>query len=243
MSGIVFGNLLFTKTKRLIVIRRSDRKSTPHLCILLETDSGEIDLHLKYESERNDETSTYEPLIRFSKSRADQFLEHRFRAFEAQLFDFFRKIGRKTRPGWLTRNGYLIAVIDEQGFKSSIYAAAPKERGKHRVTQEKMQQFFADVDPSLITLLKPSVLHTAKMQNYRGLFFAVGSRGKRRMIPLRYIAWRSKTRSWVGFDGMASEFPLLMEVLFPAELREQVKMIWHRIYDALKLDEVGFTRD
>lgn len=243
MGGVVFGNLLFTTTKRLIVVRRTDRKSTPHLCILLETDSGEIDLHLKYESERNDETSTYDPLIKFSKSRAEQFIEHRFRALEAESFDFLWKIGRRTRPGWLTRNGYLIALTDEQAFKSSMYAAAPKKRGKHRVNSEQLKQFFANVDPSLITLLEPSVLHTLEMRNYSGLFFAVSSRGKRRMIPLRYIPWKTRTPSWVGLDGMAKEFPLLMEVLMPAELKEQVKMIWYRIYDALRLDEVGITRD
>jgi hypothetical protein len=210
---------------------------------LLETDSGEIDLHLKYESERNDETSTYEPLIKFSKSTASQFLEGRVQAFRAELFDFLWKSGRRTRPGWLSRNGYLIALIDEPGFKSSMYAAAPKEKGKHRVTFEQMQQFFANIDPSLITLLEPSVLHTVEMQNYRGLFFAVGSRGKRRMIPLRYIAWTTSAPSWVGLDGMAKEFPLLMEVLIPAALKEHVKTVWFRIYDALRLDELGFTRD
>ena len=239
----MFGNLLFTKTKRLIVVRRTDLKSTPHLCILLETDSGEIDLHLKYESERNDETSTYEPLIRFSKSRAEQFIEQSFLASQAQLFDFLWKIGRRTRPGWLTKHGYLVALINEPEFKSSMYAAAPKRRGKHRVTLELLKQFFANVDPSFITLLEPSVLHTLEMQNYRGLFFAVSSRGKRRMIPLRYTPWKTRTPSWVGLDGMATQLPLLMEVLIPTELKEQVKIIWYRIYDALRLDEVGITRD
>jgi hypothetical protein len=131
-TGIVFGSLLFTTTKRLIVIRRTDRKSTPHLCILLETDSGQIDLHLKYESERNDETSTYDPLIKFSRSTASQFIEDRLRALEAQLFDSLWKIGRRTRPGWLRRNGYLIALIDDEGFKSSVYRAAPKRETQSR---------------------------------------------------------------------------------------------------------------
>jgi hypothetical protein len=241
--GIVFGDLLFTATNRLIIIRRMSRPDTPHLCVLFETKSGEIDLHLKYESARNDKTSTYEPLIKFSKSGAEQFIEHRVQALKAELFDFLSRSGRRTRPGWLTKHGYLIALIDEAAFKSSMYAAAPKKRGKHRVNLEKLGRLFANVDPSLITLLEPSVLHTLEMQNYRGNFFAVSSRGKRRLIPLRYIPWGSTTPAWIGLDGLAKEFPLLMNVMVPAELREQAKIIWYRIYDALRLDEVGLTRD
>lgn len=242
-TAIVFGDLLFTTTSRLIVIRRLARPDTPHLCILFETDSGEIDLHLKYESARNDKTSTYEPLISFSKSMAEQFIENQVESFKKEFLSFLWKSGRKTRPGWLTRNGYLIALIDEQAFKSSMYAAAPKKRGKHRVNLETMKQIFENVDPSVITLLEPAVLNTFEMRSYRELFFAVSSTGKRRMIPLRYIRWSGRTPAWIGLDGFAKEFPALMKVILPAELREEVRMIWYRIYDALRLDELGLTRD
>ena len=124
-----------------------------------------------------------------------------------------------------------------------MYGAAPKERGKHRVDLEKMKQLFENVDPSHITLLEPSVLHTLELQNYQGLFFAVSLRGKRRMIPLRYIGWRTRKPTWVGLDGFATEFPLLMEAMIPQELKEQVKVVWYRIYDALRLSELGFARD
>jgi hypothetical protein len=86
-----------------------------------------------------------------------------------------------------------------------------------------MKQLFENVDPSLIALLDPSVLHTLELQNYLGLFFAVSLRGKRRMIPLRYIRWRTRKPTWVGLDGFAREFPMLMEAMIPEELKEQVR--------------------
>jgi hypothetical protein len=174
---------------------------------------------------------------------AERFIESRAQAFKGEFLSFLWKSSRRTRPGWLTRHGYLIALIDEAAFKSSIYAAVPKKRGKHRVDTKRMKQLLANFDPSAITLLKPSVLNTLEMQNYQGTFFAVGPRGKRRLIPLRYIPLKTRMPAWVGLDGMAKELPLLMDVLLPAELREQVKIIWYKIYDALRLDEVGLERD
>lgn len=241
-SGIAFSKLVIAITGRLIVIRRTDRSDTPHLTISFKNTSGEIDLHLKHESPRNDETSTYTPILTLSKAKLEEFLESFFEVAGEEIVNVFLNNTRKIRPGWLGRKGYVIALFDPEDFKQSIYSTAPKQQGKYRVNEKKLKDLFTNVDLSKVTLHHPSVLHELTVKNSNPIY-AIRDKGKRRIIPLILVRHNNGKGLWLTFDRLLTETDKVFQKITPSHLREQLKDTWYRVFDALRLDELGITRD
>jgi len=242
MTALVFNNLVLAKTERSIVIRRVDRKDTPHLTIEFREISEEIDIHLKYESDKNDAASHYEPLTRIHIPSANAFLKNQIHAFEKEFVDIYWKLQRKIRPSVLRKKGYVIVTFDKNEFKSSFYAVAPKIRRKYRVDLEKLKHLVSTVNPSHFELHDPSILNTSKMRNYREELFAASSRGNRPLIPLRYGLRRNGKSAWLAFNGIENELPNILGKLFPSKKIEEFKEVWFRIHEALRLAEIGIER-
>ncbi len=244
--AFVIGNLMFTETERLFVIRRRDRKDIPHLTISFENASGEIDLHFKHESPQNDASSTYTPIIRFPKAALVKFLANYFSLIKWQeiLGTLFSNM-KKVRPGWLERKGYIIALGQAEMIESilSPNVIAPKRRGKHRVDVQKLKDFLNEPDLSEISFYYPSVLHILAAQGYNKQVAAIRVKGKRRVILLQYIPWRNGKGAWLTLDRVPTNIQEVFSNNIPSTIKDQVKDIWYRIFDTMMLNEIGLKRD
>jgi len=241
MSGIVISNLLFTSTERLVVIRRIDRHELPHLTISFQNTSDEIDLHLKNESPTSRQ-ELYEPLARVSKARIEHFLEGLSPRFEEEFRCLFSKVER-VGPTWLIDRGYVIGLIHNQPFQSAILKTAPKRRGRYRVSTEALKRLFMNVDPSMISLLDPFVLHSDELKSWGEPIFAARPWGKDKLIALRYAPLKGSFHSWIRIDSIANELPITFQSLVPAAIKKDVADIWHKIHDALQLHELDIARE
>src|SRR5260370_21076238 len=236
----VIANLQFSTTKRLVVIRRVDRKDLPHLTISFQNSSCEIDLHLNYENARSSD-ERYVPLTRFSWGSVEQSLEGFLLRFETEFRRLFLKVPTVTSV-WLIRRGYVIALMHGDNIQSAILATAPKLRGKHRIDADAVKKLFENVDPSLITLLDPSALSSTEVQNHPSVF-AARARGRNRLISLRYVPMSNGVNAWARIDPIADEMARFVVDAFPAEITEAAKDVWRKIYDAMQLAEVGLARN
>jgi hypothetical protein len=241
-SGIVLPNLVFAMTERLIVVRRTDCNDTPHLTISFKNTSGEIDIHLKHESSRNDKSSTYTPILRLPKKSLELYLEPFLAKAGVEIAKVYLNSAKKIRPGWLWRNGYVIALGDSQAFEASIYECAPKKQGKYRVDSEKLRDLFTNAESSKINLHHPSVLHTSVAKSHGEPIYAVRSSKKRQIIPLLYARWKDR-KSWVTFEKLPTKIEKVFLEHTPPPLREKLKETWCIIFDSLRLNELGLTRD
>src|SRR5260370_17209375 len=97
MSGFVVNNLLFTKTEKAIIIRRTDRQELPHLSIFFATSSGEIDGHLKYELAPAG-TDPYTPLFKFPATELSKLEANGSRVFDRELQNTFSTLKKATPP-------------------------------------------------------------------------------------------------------------------------------------------------
>ncbi len=237
--------LSLNTTERLVVIKRSDRKDTPHLTLSFQNVSGEIDCHLKYESPLNDAASTYKSLFAISKENVESTLQNFLvSAEQAFLQSIFGNV-RKVRPGWLGRHGYVIAISDEEVVKRGFIDAAPKLRGKYRVDFDKLKLFLTVDHISNISIFNPSILHHLAAINYDGQIIAMRLRKRQKhfMVGLKCIQWEDR-KIWVMADSkIVHKVQIMFDNLIPSNFRVQVKNIWYTIFDELRLAEIGFTKD
>jgi hypothetical protein len=227
-------------TERLVVIRRIDKYELPHLTISFQNASDEIDLHLKNENPASPEQQ-YKPLVRVSKARVGQFLEMLSPRFEEECRLLFSKVER-VRPRWLISRGYVIGLIHTKNFQSEILRTAPKHRGKYRVNTEALKRLFRDIDQSAISLLDPSVLHSDELKNWREPILAARAWGKDKLIALRYAPLKGSFHQWIRIDPIANELPRIFQRLVPPEISKEVTDVWHKVHDALQLDELDISR-
>ncbi|MBA3240840.1 MAG: hypothetical protein H0T60_06395 [Acidobacteria bacterium] len=240
---IAFPGLSINMTERLVVVKRSDRKDTPHLTISFENLSGEIDLHLKYESAKNDASSTYEPIIKIQKVVLEQELEHFFLNTQAKVIQLCLRNVKKVRPGWLARHGYILMWVDEEELKKDLFNTAPKKRGKHRFDPSKLKLLFTDNDLSRIRIFYPDELHGLAAMGFNGTLNAVRANKKPRMIQIKGIQVRNRI-VWVMFHRKTvPEFSRVLNELIPQRFKDEVKLVWFKIYDALQLNEIGIERE
>jgi hypothetical protein len=242
---IAFPGLSVNVTNRLVVIQRSDRKDTPHLTISFENASGEIDIHLKHESPKNDATSTYKSILKIPKASIEVALEEYFRGVgEAFLRICFSRI-KRIRPGWLARNGYLLMWLNEESLKQEVINAAPKQRGKYRVDAQKLKTALLDFDQSKINFCDPSELHTLAAEGFNGQVYGIRARRRKKLhsITLHCVQW-GVNKSWITFDrNLSNDIIKMFEESIPQRFKEKAKAVWDEIYNALKLDEIGIERD
>jgi hypothetical protein len=125
-AAFEFNNLIFARTEKAVIIRRSDREDLPHLAIFFETSSGEIDGHLKDEFAPAN-SDPYTPLFRFPKDVLDSFLEGSVSSFQVEVLGLFSNLER-VRPRSLAYRGYTIGLIHDEPFESAIWETAPKKR-------------------------------------------------------------------------------------------------------------------
>jgi hypothetical protein len=243
-AGIVFANLLFTITERVIVIRRIDRKDTPHLTLSFNNASNEIDLHFKYESARNDPSSIHTPLLRITKAAVESYLANLVSDFEREFVGIISRNIKFVRPGWLGRKGYLIAWQDSGEIEKQIIESAPKIRRKHRVDIDKLKKVFNEPDISKINFAYSSELHKLSTSKNKIQVFAIHSRGKRPTLFLSYIRRSNDKYSWFTVHNkLKSDGEHFFDSHISQDMKLQAKSLWEKIYSALRLDEIGFIRD
>jgi hypothetical protein len=240
MSGFVFNNLLFTTTERAVIIRRNDREELPHLSIFFKTASGEMDGHLKNELPAPG-TEVYTPLFRFPAAKLGNFATEFARTFEPEFRNLYSTLKRAT-PAWLRRNGYVLAFSKTDALSSRISDFAPKLRGKHRVDLEKLKELFSG-EASQVTLLDPSALKSNELKNHNSPIFAVRRRGKNRSLGLVYAPSRYGERVWLITNPFGALMPNILAKLLPPHITQKGKDVWHQIYEALQLAELGIARD
>ncbi len=239
-AGIVINNLLFTKTEKAVIIRRIDREELPHLAIFFKTASGDIDGHLKDELAPIG-ADPYTPLFRIPAERFHKFETEGGPQFAQEFLKLYSKV-RKARPGWLKRNGYVLGLTDSVTLQSAILDASPKYKGKHRVDLEKLKALLAE-DPSRVTLLDPSALHSTELKSYRDPILAVRGSGKNRIIGLCYAPWKNGKPAWLISNSFVKEMPRALEKIIGPQTKEKARQVWYKVHDALQLAELGIVRD
>lgn len=240
-GGFEFNNLVFTATEKAVIIRRSDRKELPHLAIFFKTASGEIDGHLKDECAPPN-TYPYTPLFQLPKGTLDRFLESSAPRFQAEFLRLLLNLGT-VRPRSLANRGYVLGLIHDEPFESAVWETAPRKRGKYRVDIDAVKSLFENIDPSMISLLPPSRLHSDELKNWPKPIFAVRASGRDKLIALKYVRFDDSNYSWIRVDSIASELPRIIEKIVPPEIKKKTKDCWHRIHDAMQLHELGIVRD
>ena len=240
MIGFVFNSLLFTRTEKAVIIRRTDRPELPHLAIFFKTASGEIDGHLKDELAVPG-TNAYTPLFKFPASELGNFETEVAPRLEREFRNLYSSL-KKATPAWLRRHGYVLALSNTDVLTSRILDFAPKLRGKHRVDLEKMKRLFLE-NPSHITLFDPSALHSDELKNHSEPVFAARSRGKDRMLGLVYGPSRYGKRVWLISNPLTMAMPHILANVVPPDIRQKAKEVWYRVHDALQLAQLGIVRD
>src|SRR5206468_566095 len=98
-------------SERKFVVSRKRVADTIHLTISWGNASGELDIHLKREPAPPGE-DPYIPLAKVSPDRLALAGEH-INAVGERVARAMLDHWRPVRPGWLARNGYLLALIDK----------------------------------------------------------------------------------------------------------------------------------
>jgi len=240
LSGFVFNNLIFTRTEKAVIIRRNDRPELPHLAIFFRTASGEIDGHLKDELAVPG-TNAYTPLFRFPASELSNFETEVAPKLEREFRNLFSNL-KKATPAWLRRHGYVLALFKTDALTSGVLDFAPKFRGKYRVDLERMKRLFSE-DPSHVTLVDPSALHSDELKNLSEPIFAARSFGKDRMLGLVYGPSRYGQPVWLISNPLTMAMPNILAQTVPPEIRHKTKGIWYKVHDALQLAQLGIARD
>jgi hypothetical protein len=134
--------------------------------------------------------------------------------------------------------------LDEEVLKKEFIKAAPKLRGKYRVDEQKLKMLLEGFDLSKVNFCYPSEMNNLALANFNGQAFAIRARrGKKaRRIPLHYVQL-GMGRKWITFDKKAvPELTAMVQASIPESHREVARKIWNEIFDALRLDEIGFER-
>jgi hypothetical protein len=214
------------------------RPELPHLTILFKTTSGEIDGHLKDEM-ADPGVYPYTPLFRIPTARLNDFEVQFAPNFSDAMLRLFKN-ARKVRPGWLKRNGYVLAISHSDELKARFLEAAPKIRGRRRVDLSKLKAAFEDA--SQVSLLDPSALQSLELKNHVEPILAVRGFGKNRMLGLIYAPRIKRSRAWLVINPLLKAMPKVFLDVIPVDMQKNARDIWFKIHDALRLDEIGIRR-
>lgn len=234
MPGIVIQSLAFSLQQRTLVVRRTDREDVPHLTISWNNASGEIDVHLTPLHPKDD--NDRESIARIREADLPAQLELAGKQFMELARRSVLQIIWSVGPGWLARNNYLLIGPKGESIEQWLRRAAPKQRGKYRFDVGAFKKI-----PQMI-LYHPSA-HRFSELGAQGQVFAICHKGqeKGRVLVLTPLSWPDGFLTWVAYDyrDMRKLVNAAKELL-TQHINRLASVQIKRIYDALRLKEVGW---
>lgn len=152
-----------------VEIYRAGREDVAHLSMFFQTHNGELDFHLTYGHEqatRGEQASKRRvQLLKVPFAKAEEAGLAAGVAIERAAHEWGRSEFRRFRPGWLRRNGYLVALAAREDVAEMWSTITPKRRGKYRVSTSWETAVANHV--ASFELYDPSVLHTLRAEGVR----------------------------------------------------------------------------
>jgi hypothetical protein len=241
-------SLYLTISDDRAVFGRRDRSDTPHVTLLWETQSGELDLHMKWEDGRAD---PYEPLLRVQKQLLLTELAETLGPEAEALVDFWRNESRAYRPGWLRRNGFWVTWIQNDQVIDHLREHVPRRKQKYRLDMERLVSH--PVIGKLVdgNVYDPSVLHVLPAMKEAGMIgddpiqvyaYRIGAPTPR-ALHLTFHHRKGRFGHWRGVP--MSAFTNRVEAMARRISEPSLAFatpIAQRIHDALYLDELAPQR-
>lgn len=222
-----------------------------HLTVSWNNPSGEIDIHLT--RELPDKTKIYGPIFRFTETSVTNFLGSLVPRFEAEFTSLaaplLREI-RPIRPGWLGGKGYLIFWLPEEEHKPWMMRFA-RRRGKnrYRIYPETING-LNHAEDVFNHLYEPAILHEIAARGGGDWVQALRVKGKKKRrrgtLYLKPMTWPDGRVRWIAIDALAAALlrgMSWMEDLIMGPLNAALPGILDRVYDELRLHELGIGRD
>ena len=227
----------------------SSQYPTLHLTISWNNPSGEIDIHLT--RELPDKTKLYGAIAKFTEASITHFLDSFGTAFETEILALVGSLmekGRPVRPGWLGRKGYLIFWLPREEHAQWTTRFAHKyKKNKYRVYQSSIIAALSNAEEVMEHLYEPAILHEIAAHGSSGWVQALRIKGKKRrrrsIINLKPFVWPDGCVRWVAIDGFVLALRERMEAVFPLHITKSLPEILNRIFDGLRLEELGIERE
>ncbi len=225
-------------TKKKLVFGRRDRPELPHLTVMLETASGEVDIHLNYEQRPKDER--YEPVVkRPFKELIDAYtnvMAPLAAEFQATVVTAFKPV----TPGWLRRRRYLVAYSAPAEFISGLRADTPYNRKRKRYQVPSLAHFLAKDGPLYggVRVFRPEVLRLLPLVAVeRPIQAQAFTMTKRRRPSLKLVfdgdRWLAMPMHYVH-ERMMVPMARAMRPLMPA-----ISEAFHQVWEAMELWELN----
>lgn len=242
--------LQFGRQERKLFFMDS-RYPTLHLTVSWANTSGEIDVHLT--RELPDGTKIYGSIFRFPESSIAAFFSSLLPRFEAEFTSLavplLREI-RPIRPGWLGRKGYLIFWLPEEEHKPWMMKFARRRgKNKYRIYPETINS-LNHAEDVFEHLYEPAILHEIAARGGGDWVQALPVKGKKKRrrstLYLKPMTWPDGRVRWIAIDGLAAALlrsMSWMEDLIMRPLNVTLPGILDRVYDELRLHELGIERD
>jgi len=239
--------LAFSVSDRKLVISRKRGPRTVHLTVAYRTASGQVDFHLKHEPPAPGEEA-YVPLAKIAPEHLasfGEFLNWTWAPLVREVTDHWKPV----RPGWLSRCGYAVLLVEREKSLERFRAFVPsKRRGKHDLTFEPLKdpkyvRQFVDslypgrilryVPPNLVQLPIHAEIVGRRKRRHSLLIgsFAIDGRDRWLMIP--------KQRMIEMSDKLGAE----MVSRLGAALSPEFGTLIETVVDELGLDEIAELGD
>lgn len=250
-----WASLEFSLSDRKLVVARAHRPDLAHLTLSWGNASGEIDLHLTRNHEAAmsaDGRKAWHRIFAVPGSVVGgaglAFMHEIENEFVPRLVCEYRRY----RPGWLSRNGYVVMLPDEAGYLELFREAAPRLRGKYRITPSVVFDEHRLEDIAVDGLYDPRALRFVDGRDLRTPVIAVQvHRGRvidATRLCLSYRTFPNGEENWWGFrlrfinafghDACRQIFEWLVPRVGPRHLAE-----FDNVVTAMGLDEVPELQD
>jgi hypothetical protein len=199
-------------------IYRASRPDLAHLVLAWGTTSQEVDLHLTYEHEQamahGERNKAWVPLARIPRAELERLGEAAGLHLRDLLVPHLLKRWRRFRPGWLARNGYVVALEDPAAARILLTKIAPKKKRKFRLQIQALEderwverELASVLGPDLGSeYYDPCVLNAEDVRGRVGPIRLVRHHaGRNEVLMLHYMRGPDEKLGWWGLTSADME--------------------------------------